>query len=66
MMKILKKTVLESSNYILDNRYKTIPTDNNQDTEEIKLLRDYVLNKINLLDYKDPEIIFKTMEWVSS
>ncbi|MTI66489.1 MAG: transglutaminase domain-containing protein [Firmicutes bacterium] len=66
-MQILKKiTVLESSNYILDNRYKTIPIDKNLDTEEIKLLRDYVLNKINLLEYKDPEIILKTMEWVSS
>ncbi len=36
------------------------------DGDEMRKLREYVLSRVNLLIYSDPDIFYQTMDWVSS
>lgn len=59
-----KIKIIESNNLNLDSlRHLNI-----KPIEDANLtkLRDYVMSKIKLTDYKDPQIFFETMDWVSS
>ncbi|RDY27337.1 hypothetical protein CHL78_010145 [Romboutsia weinsteinii] len=55
--------ILKSNNKILSERSNFLQI---QDNNELIELRNYILEKTDLVKYKDPEIFFKTMEWVNS
>lgn len=65
IMQFKKVSIIESNNYKLaeDYRYMLVPT--NIEDKDFSLLRSYVSERLDLSQYKDPEVIFKTMEWVS-
>ncbi|MFN8670627.1 MAG: hypothetical protein U0457_00900 [Candidatus Sericytochromatia bacterium] len=59
--KVKKIQILESNNnYMIDNSSFIIKKDDFED------LKAYVLSKINLKKYSEPEIFSKTLEWVST
>lgn len=59
-----KIKIVESNNQNLDSlRHLNV---NQVEDADLTKLRDYVMSKIKLTDYKDPQIFFETMDWVSS
>lgn len=60
-----KIEIVDSNNYKLGEQYKHLSIPIGIDAPELEQLKGYVLKNSELLQYKDPEVIFRTMEWVS-
>jgi hypothetical protein len=62
----LKKiTIIESNNLILNEQYKHMLLPESIGNKDYNLLRNYVQEHLDVKSYKEPEVIFKIMEWVS-
>ena len=63
----LKKiTITSSDNTLLDDGYRHLRIPKTINDPDYRKLKGYVLKKIDLRSFSDPEIIVKALEWVST
>ena len=65
MPKLKKIKIISSNNVLLEDGYKHMPIQKKINSSEYRKLKKYVLKKIDLQKFSDPEIIITALAWVS-
>jgi len=64
--KFKKISIIETNNTALSDNHKHLKIPKSIEDKDLKMLKKYVLQNIDLKKYTDPEVIIRSLEWIST